>query len=151
MSFKTLFTVVPVLSLLALTGCKKSCTDICDDAKDADCATTSTQTINDISGIPNSLFDHAGCVGMCQRQDDMESDDVSDCTTEFDTLMDCAKSQDNICNVWQIEDIDTDTAGDPNYPVTGGFKMRKCNSQWKDYQSCYSDFCADHTKRDYCN
>jgi hypothetical protein len=141
MFFKTLFIFVPVVSLAVLSGCKATCTGVCDSAKDADCATTATQTINGME-VPKSTFDHVQCIAGCQRQQDMEDDGVNDCKTEFDTLVDCANSQADICNVWQIEDINTDT---------GAFKMKKCNSQTEDYQSCLSDYCVDHTKRDYCN
>lgn len=141
MSFKTLFIFIPALSVAALSGCKPSCMGLCDDARDADCATTATQTINGVE-VPKSLFDHGDCVAMCQEQEDMEDDDVTSCKTEFDTLIDCTNSQDNICNVWQIDDIDTDT---------GAYHIKKCNSQIEDYASCLEDYCADHTKRDYCN
>jgi hypothetical protein len=147
MSFKPLFVLVPLLSFVALTGCKTSCTGLCDDAKDADCATTSTQQIGDPAiDAPKSIFDHDQCYALCEREKDMEDDNVN-CDKEFSTLKDCISSQDDICKVFQPEDYETDVS----YDYTGNFKMRKCNSEWQDYESCISDFCADHDKRDYCN
>jgi hypothetical protein len=147
MSFKTLFFLIPV-SWLALTGCKTSCTGLCDDAKDADCATTSTQTINGVE-VPKSTFDHAQCYATCQREQDMEDDDVKDCQDEWNNFLDCARSQDDICKVWEIDDFSVNT--DSNGNVAVDVHYRKCSSEWNDYESCVNDFCADHTKRDYCN
>jgi hypothetical protein len=156
MSFKSLFFLVPVLSFVSLTGCKTSCTGLCDDAKDADCATTNTQTIGDATtdNAPKSLFDHDECYAMCERESDMEDDNVS-CDKEFSTLKDCISSQDDICKAWQPEDFEADVdaakAAEFGYEYTTKYKMRKCNSEWQDYESCVADFCADHSKRDYCN
>ena|ERR1051325_559134 len=125
MSFKALFILVPLVSL-ALVGCGPSCTGLCDDAKDADCYD------NDGSG-----FDHAGCYAFCQREEDIEDDDVDDCADEFDTLLSCINDQSDICKAFEID------------PDDG--KLKKCNSETDDYLTCVSDYCADHTKRDYCS
>jgi hypothetical protein len=143
MSLKMLCLLVPVLSLSALTGCKPSCTGLCDDAKDADCATTDTMTVNGVSGLPKSSFDHAFCYAQCQREDDMEADDVTSCTTEFDALMTCINSQSDICKVFDYDGTDTYDDGSP--------KFKSCSSEQHDYATCLSDYCKDHDKRDYCN
>jgi hypothetical protein len=126
MSLKMLCLLVPVLSLAALTGCKASCTGLCDDAKDAECSK------ND-----NTFFDHAACVAGCTTRDDMDDDDVTDCQDDFDKLESCMNDQSDICKAWEI---DTDTG-----------KVKECNSEWEDYNKCFTDYCADHDKRDYCN
>jgi len=141
MSFKTLFILVPVLSLAALTGCKASCEGLCDDAKDADCSTTDTVTINGYT-VPKSSFDHANCIAGCQIQEDMEADDVTDCSDEFDSLTSCISDQSDICKAFQADDIDEST---------GLIKPKKCGSEYVDYVKCYADYCKDHSKRDYCN
>jgi hypothetical protein len=126
MSFKTLFIFVPVVALAALTGCKPSCTGLCDDAQDADCHD------ND-----NVSFDHAGCYADCQRQEDMEDDDVDECSDDFDELMACINEQSDICKAFEVD------------PST--YELEKCNSEYEDYAKCYSEYCDDHEKRDYCS
>ncbi len=125
MSFKTLFMFVPVVALV-LVGCKPSCTGLCDDAQEADCYD------ND-----NVSFDYAGCYANCQVQEDMEDDDVDECSEEFDDLMACINEQSDICKAFQID------------PDDG--KREKCNSEYDDYVKFYVDYCADHEKRDYCS
>ena len=125
MSFKTLFMFVPVVAL-ALVGCKPSCEGLCDDAQEADCYD------NDNVG-----FDHSSCYGSCQRQEDMEDDDVDECSEEFDDLMGCINEQSDICKAFQVD------------PDDG--KLEKCNSETDDYVKCIVDYCADHEKRDYCS
>ena len=141
MAFKTLFILVPVLSLAALTGCKASCEGICDDAKDADCASTETTTIDGVD-VPKNTFDHSSCIAGCQREKDMEDDDVSDCADEFDAFVSCANDQSDICKIFEPDEFDSNT---------GELKTKKCNSERHDYEKCFSDYCKDHDKRDYCN
>jgi hypothetical protein len=141
MSLKALFVLVPLVSFAAV-GCKPSCTGLCDDAKDADCDTTDTVEVDGVDTyIPKNSFDHASCVAGCQRQEDMEDDDVDDCSDEFDALLDCANEQSDICKITEFDDFDSG----------GNVKYEKCNSETHDYAECIGDYCKDHQKRDYCN
>jgi hypothetical protein len=150
MSLKTLLMVVPVLSLVALTGCKASCTGLCDDAKDQDCASTDKTTIT-FEGVdyeePKSTFDHAGCYASCQREEDMEDDDVNECADEFSTLTDCMNSQSDICKTFESDELEY---LDHDLGLTI-IKPKKCGSEYVEYAKCYYDYCKDHQKRDYCN
>jgi hypothetical protein len=137
MSFKTLLIFVPVVALAALTGCGPSCEGLCDDAQEADC--------HDNEG---SLFDHGGCYAICQEQEDMEDDDVDDCTDEFDDLLTCMSDTSDICDAWKLEGTEVDAE-------TGRTKydMEKCSNQFNDYANCVLDYCEEgnHDKRDYCS
>lgn len=141
--------LVPVLSLAALTGCKASCEKLCDDARDEGCDTTSTTTIDGVPA-PKNTFDHVGCYDQCQLQSDMEDDGVKDCSDEFSALTDCVNEQSDICKVWDVDGF-TDTTDEADHPRLGPYKYKKCESEREDYAICLDDFCADHTKRDYCN
>lgn len=79
-------------------------------------------------------FDHGSCVALCVRAEDMK-DDTDECSKEFDALMDCASDAEDICDVWDLDDEG---------------KLKKCNTKFNDYAECFTDYCADHDKRDYC-
>jgi hypothetical protein len=132
MSLKTLLILVPVLSLAALSGCKASCTGLCDEGKDQHCHSSSDK----------NLFNHAECYAGCQREKDMEDDGVDDCKTEFDSLLDCMGQQSNICDVY----LPTGEAYDDGSP-----KFDKCSGTQHDYSVCVGNYCTKHQSRDYCS
>jgi len=79
--------------------------------------------------------DHDGCIQLCTMADDMK-EDTDKCSSEFDDLVSCFNDADDICDAFE-----TDDEG----------KLKKCNSEVKDYTECFAEYCADHDSRDYCS
>jgi len=80
-------------------------------------------------------FDHDACMHTCIAFEDMQQD-TDKCDTEYDDLMSCINDQSDI---GKTDEVDTDTG-----------KLKKCNSESEDFYKCVSDYCDDHTSRDYC-
>ncbi|HEV8547718.1 MAG TPA: hypothetical protein VGQ57_01800 [Polyangiaceae bacterium] len=79
-------------------------------------------------------FAHGDCYKACTDAEDM-NDDTDKCKDEWDNLLSCLNDLSDIC-----DGVEIDTDG----------KFKKCNSARTDYGTCQAEYCAEHSKRDYC-
>ncbi len=121
MRFNKLLLVVPFLCFTALIGCKKTCEDLCDDAKEEDC--------KDV--------DHDDCVHNCIVVEDLQAD-TDKCDDDYDSFLSCVNDQSDICDAFEPDEDEPE-------------KLKKCNSELIDLQECIVDYCKDHESRDYCS
>jgi len=80
-------------------------------------------------------FDHDDCIHGCVTVEDMQ-EDTDKCDDEWDDYLSCVNDQDDIC---KTREIDEDTN-----------KYKKCNSEIEDFSKCITEYCEDHSSRDYC-
>jgi hypothetical protein len=104
---------------------ESKCTSMCNRGASMDCA-----------NAPLSVFDHATCIGACSRIHDMKAD-TDTCYAEASTFVNCLNGLSDVCAGFEL----VSSAGD----------TKACNVESTNYQTCVSDYCADHIKQDYCN
>jgi hypothetical protein len=131
-----------LFGILAVSVAACSSSNQSDDSSRGGAAANTCMSVCDrghmlgCSDRPVTTYDHASCIGECTRIADMKAD-TDTCYPEANALVNCLNGLSDLCAGFEL----ASNAGD----------VKACNTERSAYETCVSDYCADHTKQDYCN